>query len=375
VNFRDRIRRLEEERQRRFDELLQSLESEAAPASEPPKQLREKLDLIDYALGELKSGWTARVLPVVIAAAVIGVLVSGLSLWPIRSVGFTLELKTTAISILTAADGVVEDLVLKPPLRVVGFDHIGSPLLTSQAEQPRAAVIRTDRARLTSAAVPAGASLDLETHTDALAMTVQGPRGEFVDEFEISGASAVLPGASVGAGRAPLMAGNFATPETVIFRTAAGETLPKGQPASLTVYASGAVGRSEISGIAPNSLRFLQRRAGLAAQSPFVSSIVSGEVRVVATGARYELGPEDVLEIDGVKAERLEIGIADQLTIRAAGSARALHLRTGSFERSLAPSVLEFAASNHRLALIWSGAVFLWGLLWSSGRLLTGRRT
>ena len=127
--IRDRIRRLRDERQRRLDELLRSLESEAAPAAEPPKQLREKLDLIDYALGELKSGWAARVMPVVIAATVIGVLLSVLSLWPIRSVAFTLELKATAISMVTAAEGVVEDLVLKPPLRVVGFDHMAADVV------------------------------------------------------------------------------------------------------------------------------------------------------------------------------------------------------------------------------------------------------
>ena len=375
MSLRDRIRRLRQERQRRLEELLRSLESPPSAPSHAPKQLKDEVDLIDYALGELTSGWAARAMPVVIAAAVIGILVSILSLWPMRSVAFTLELKASAMSIVAAADGVVADLVLKPPLRVVGFDHIESPRLTGSAEPVRAAVIRADQARLTSAAVPADASLDLEVHSDALSMTVQGSRGEFVDELEVSGASSVLPGASVGQARAPLIAGNFATPETVIFRAAAGEGLPKGRPGSLTLYASGAVGRNEITGIAPKSLRFLQRRAGLASQSPFVSSIVSGELRVVATGARYPLGPEDVLEIDGVQAERLEIAVADQLTVQAAGSARGLHLRTGSFDRSLAPSVLEFAASNHRLALVWSGAVFLWGLLWSAGRLMGGRRS
>jgi hypothetical protein len=375
VSIRDRIRRLREERQRRLDELLRSLESHASPPLQPPKQLREEVDLIDYALGELRSGWTARAMPVVVAAAVIGVLVSGLSLWPIRSVAFTLELKASAISLVTAADGVVQDLVLKPPLRLVGFDHIESPLLTSQAWQPRAAVIRTDRAWLTSATVPAGASLDLEVQADSLALTVQGSRGQLVDELEISGASAILPGTSVGEARAPLITGSFTTPETVIFRTAAGDAQSKGQPVSLTLYSSGVAGQSGVTGIAPQSLRFLQRRVGLRAQNPFVSSIVSGELRVVATGAHYVLGPEDVLEIDGTKAERLEIAITDQLTVHASGTARGLHLRTGSFDRSLAPSVLEFAASNHRLALIWSGVVFLWGLLWSAGRLMGARRT
>jgi hypothetical protein len=375
VTIRDRIRRLTQERQRRLDELLRSLESRALPPSQPLKQLKEDVDLVDYALGELRSGWSTRAMPLVIAAAVIGVLVTVLSLWPISSVAFTLELKASAISVVAAADGVVQDLLLKPPLRFVGFDHIESPLLTSQVGQPRTAVIHTDRAWLTSAAVPAGASLDLEVQGGGLAMTVQGSRVRLVDELEISGASSVLPGTSVGEARAPLLAGSFATPETVIFRTAAVDALPKGQPVSLTVYSSGVSGQSEITGIAPQSLRFLRRRAGLTAQNPFVSSIVSGELRVVATGARYELGPEDVLEINGTKAERLEIAITDQLTVHASGTARALHLRTGSFDRSLAPSVLEFAASNHRLALIWSGVVFLWGLLWSAGRLVAGRRT
>jgi hypothetical protein len=375
VTLRDRIRTLRQERQRRLDELVRALGSHAAPPSPQPKQLKEEVDLIDYTLGELRSGWAWRAMPVVIAAAVIGALVSILSLWPIRSVDFTLELKASAVSLVAAAGGVVQDLLLKPPLRFVGFDHVESPLLTGLSGQPRAAVIRTERAWLTSATVPAGASLDLEVHADELTMSVQGLRGALVDELEISGASAVLPGTSVDGAHTPLIAGTFTTPETVIFRTDAGDAPPKGQPVSLTVYSSGATGQSEITGIAPKSLRFLQRRPGLAAQNPFVSSILSGELRVVATGVRYELGPEDVLEIEGTRAERLEIAVAEQLTVRGAGTARSLHLRTGSFDRSLAPSVLEYAASNHRLTLIWSGAVFLWGLLWSAGRVLGGRRT
>jgi hypothetical protein len=375
VPTHDPIRKLKEERQRRLGELLRSLESDAAARSQPPQQLKEKLDLIDYALGELRSGWRARVMPVAIAALVIGLVVSALSLWPVRTVPFTLELKTNAISIVAAADGVVEDLVLKPPLRVVGFEHIESPLLKNLGEQPRAAVVHADHARLTSATLPAGASLELEARADLLTVTVQGVSGQLSDQLEVSGVSAVMSGASVAGARALLIAGNFATPETVIFRAAAGNAAPKGVPGSLTVYSSGAVGQSEITAIAPRSLRFLQRRAALATQNPFVSSIVSGELRVVATGARYLLGPEDVLEIDGVNAERLEIAISDLLTVHAAGSARELQLRTGPFNRSLAPSVLEFAASNHRLALIWSGAVFLWGLLWSAGRLMAARRS
>ena len=82
-----------------------------------------------------------------------------------------------------------------------------------------------------------------------------------------------------------------------------------------------------------------------------------------ATGDEVRLGNGDRLEIAGLELERFELVAGESVGVRMAGSARVLSTRTGEFERSLKPSLLEFVARHHTIGLFWSAALMLWGVL------------
>ena len=60
------------------------------------------------------------------------------------------------------------------------------------------------------------------------------------------------------------------------------------------------------------------------------------------------------------------------LRLKMSGSARRLSTRSGGFERSLKPSLLEHAARHQRVELFWSAGLILWGLMRGLQRLAAG---
>ena len=375
MRLSDRIRALQQARQRHLDELVRLIESDGTDATQPPDQIKSKIGDINFALRELSSGWKRRARSLGAAAMAVGLIVSALAVWPMHSVAFTLNLAASVVDVLSASDGTVEDLALKPPVRIVGLDQIESGLLPDSAVRPpfKAALIVAERVHLTSATVPANSSLELESRTGSFSLSVQSPQGGFTDELEIAGTNSVVRGESAADGSGPLIQGDFKTAESVVFHSNPAQQQGTNKPPiALALHSGGIAAPGQILGVVPTSLRFIERRRAVGKQSPFKTSVLSGELTIVSTGAKYGLGPDDTVELNGFKSDRFEMSVSDHVEIRASGTATGLHLSTGSFERSITPSFLEFASTNHRLALLWGSGVFLWGFLWSAWRLVKG---
>jgi hypothetical protein len=116
-------------------------------------------------------------------------------------------------------------------------------------------------------------------------------------------------------------------------------------------------------GLKPVALRFVERRQGSGAGAEVVSSLIDARITLPATGAEVKLGVGDRLELEGLVLERCELSLGSALKLQLAGSARRLETRSGAFERSLKPSVLEFVARHHLIGLLWGSAGFFWGVL------------
>jgi hypothetical protein len=372
MRLTERIKALQLARQRHMDELVRLVETDAPV---PLDQIKQKIDNINFALRELSSGWKLRARSLGAAAMGVGLIVSALAVWPMHSTAFTLNLTANVVDIVSGSDGTVDDLILKSPVRVIGLDEIESGLLPDSAARPpfKAAVVVADRVRLTSAAVPSNSLLELESRAGLFSLSVQSPRGGFTDELEIGGTNSVLRGESAAAGSGPLIHGDFSTAESLLFHSDPARALGVNKaPISLAVHSAGIAAPGRVLGVVPTSLRFVERQRVVGKQSPFKTSILGGELTIVSTGVKYALGPDDTVELTGIKSNRFEMSISDRVEIQASGTATGLHLSTGSFERSITPSVLEFASTNHRLALVWGGVVFLWGFIWSAWRLIRG---
>lgn len=375
MRLTDRIRALKQARERDLEEFIRLLESDAPDAAKPLDQIRSRIENFNFALRELSSGWRLRARSLATAAMGVGLVVSVLSVWPMHSVAFTLNLTATAVDVVSAVDGTVEDLTLNPPVRVAGLDQIESGLLPNSAVRPpfKVAVIMAVLVRLTSATVPANASLEMESRARSFSLSVESPQGGFTDELEIVGTNSVLRGESASDGAGVLIHGDFKTAESVVFHSNRVEKqVTNTPPIVLALHSDGIATPGRIVGLVPKSLRFIERKRAVGKQSPFKTSVLNGELTVPSTGAKYTLGPDDTLELTGIESDRFEISISDHVAIRASGTAKGLHLSIGTFERSITPSVLEFASTNHGLALLWGAVVFLWGFIWSAWRLMKG---
>src|SRR5262249_47248409 len=153
----------------------------------------------------------------------------------------------------------------------------------------------------------ANSTLMIKSGPRWFSLAVQSAAGGFADQMELVGPHVSIRGSS--ASETPSwITGNFPKdePESVIFRTAdVSGPQPGSFPVSLVVLSQGLSGAVQISGIQPQSLRFIERRAGGASdQSPFTSSLIAGELTVVPTGSKLSLGPTDMLELTGIRAER-----------------------------------------------------------------------
>jgi hypothetical protein len=93
-----------------------------------------------------------------------------------------------------------------------------------------------------------------------------------------------------------------------------------------------------------------------------VSSLRQGVLRLPATGRELHLLAGSGIELDGLRLEQAELSLGDRVTLKLSGSARRLVVDNGGFEQSMKPSLLDYAAHNHTLGLLWSAAGLLWGI-------------
>ena len=371
----DRIVALKALRERYVEDFVRALESKDLDAEKAREQVKARIDSINYVLKELSASWTARARQLGIVAMIVGVIVTVLAVWPMHSVPFTLKVFASAVDLTSGANGAVEEISLRPPVRVAGMNRVESGLLENSSRSTHGgALILAGGVRLTSASLPENSVLTLASGARSFSLTTQGAGRGLADQLEVSGANVSIRDESAPEAVPAWIHGDFeAVAEPVIFYR---DPTPAGRgPAplsSLILRAAGVAAPAQIVGLTPTSLRFVERTSAAGNKSPFKTSVLSGELTIVSTGSRYALSPDDTVELSGIRSDRCDVSISDRLEIQASGSATGLRIVRSGFERSVKPSVLEFASSNHRLAALWGGVVFLWGLLWSTWRLLKG---
>ncbi len=92
----------------------------------------------------------------------------------------------------------------------------------------------------------------------------------------------------------------------------------------------------------------------------------------LATGDTIALTSLDRLSMEGVRGHVSEIRFADGLDLDFVGEVGRIEVGPLGFEANLSPTLLEYLYHNSRAALLLSGLVFSWGLLWGTRRLLMG---
>jgi len=351
--------------------LTQRVADGDAPLAEL-RELQERLRLVDAALAEGVAPRTRRWQVVLWPVLVVATLASLAAAIPVPSVPFALELQARAVSLQLDAAGELGSQPIDGELRVEGFTRLESPAaalarLAAESSPDRIAV-SAPHLSLRRVVYPPASVLHVEAGPQ-VHLSLHAARSPVVVEIEFAGAT------SWHFGDAASRRSNK-HPHAEWVRLIAGDAAaPARRPPPLDLWLARAEGRSYAwSGLRPVALQFVERRAAADAEAVVASSLEQARITLPATGAEVRLAGGDRLEIAGLELERFELVAGDSVGVKLSGSARTMTTRTGDFERSLKPSLLEYVARHHTIGLFWSAALLLWGILgWLRKQLDAGK--
>jgi hypothetical protein len=342
-------------------------ERAADPAAALPelRELHERLRLIDAGLAACpapppRRRWPPVIWPLLAVAA----LVSLAAALPVRSVPFTIELQAHAATLLLDGAGELGAQPVDTELRIEGQSRLESPArVIARAAADSGAdrlLLRASQLTLRRVAWPAGSTLVVRSGPQ-VQLTIDSPRPPLTAEVEFAGSASWRVGE---AALSPALAFDHAE----WLRASSGDAAqPARRPPPLELWLGRAAGKSYTwNGLRPVALQFVERRAGdggSGGNAVLASSLEQARITLPATGGEVKLGAGDRLEIAGLVLERFELAVGDSVGIKLSGTARVLATRTGDFERSLKPSLLEFVARHHTVGLFWSAALMLWGAI------------
>jgi hypothetical protein len=310
---------------------------------------RDRIAMVDTALAAQTphgSRWRGPALALLAVAA--GVSVA--ALWPMPRVSFVVELEAGAAQLRMREAGTLGPQGLEGMLRAEGFDRIesGDPAWRRRAEANGASPLGLTAEGLSLRRIrfPAGATLGFEGDARTVRLSIEGAPS--AARFELSGAT------SSSLGGAPREANRYAVAEWV-------ELTSTSAPGALW-FDRRADRRYVWRGLQPAALRLVERQPDADGQVRVGSALRRAVVRLPATGRELTLGSASGLELDGLQLEQSELALGEQVGMKLSGSAQRFVVSTGGFSESLKPSLLEYAARNHTLELLWSAAGVLWGV-------------
>jgi hypothetical protein len=103
------------------------------------------------------------------------------------------------------------------------------------------------------------------------------------------------------------------------------------------------------------------------------SSILSGNIEVVATGRRRPLRRGDEVELGELDGELWLTPADGALEVSFGGTTNRLVARSGSRRHDLRPSLAEVISKDRNVAFLWSALVLLVGTLWTVRRVVRER--
>lgn len=325
------------------------------------RELRERLQLIEAGVAARAAPPPRRVPAALWPALAVAALVSITAAVPVRSVPFTLEAKAHAVGLQLDAAGDLGPQPVDGELRVEGQTRLESPAaaLTRDAAASGSSPLwlRAPQLMLRGVHYPAASTLVVRAGPP-VQLTLDAARPVLGADIELSGAARWRLGDANASGSA-----DFAHAEWV--RATAGDAArPAQRPPPLDLWLGLAPGKTfSWAHLRPAALQFVERRASAAGEAIVASSLEQARLALPVTASEVRLGPGDRLEVAGLELERFEMVAGDSITVTLSGTARVLRTRTGDFERSLKPSLLEYIARHHTVSMFWSAALFLWGAI------------
>ncbi|NEU08449.1 hypothetical protein GZH53_09025 [Flavihumibacter sp. R14] len=121
-----------------------------------------------------------------------------------------------------------------------------------------------------------------------------------------------------------------------------------------------------------SDIRFWEE--SLPASGKFLSSIVSGSVKVLEIDREVELQQGDWLLFDDLRLNRIQLAkTGSHLTVHLEGDVAKASVGSEMFQRVLNPTIIEYLYYAKSFAFFWSSMIFIWSLLWSFKNTLFNR--
>lgn len=351
--------------QRTRADVARGLAERAAEPGAPLDELRalqERLQLVDAALAaEPTAPAPRRWPPALWPALAVAVLLSVGAAVPVRSVPFTLQAKAHAVALQLDAAGDLGPQPVEGELRIEGQTLLASPAPALRQDVERLGSsplwLHAPQLLLRGVRHPAASTLTVRAGAP-VQLTLDAPRPVLRADIEFSGAARWRVGEAGAATSA-----SFAQAEWL--QASAGDAAhPTQRPAPLDLWLGLAPDKSlSWTTLRPSALQFVERRASASGEGVVASSLEQAQLVLPVTASELKLGPGDRIELAGLELESFALSAGESITVQLSGTARVLRTRTGDFERSLKPSLLEFIARHHALGMFWSTALFLWGAI------------
>ncbi len=321
--------------------------------------LQERLRLLDLAIADPQDARRRARRATWLAMVVVAAVLSLGALIPVPSVPFSLDAEAGAVRLHMAAAGVLGPQHVQGELRVDGYTTLDSPDpgLTGQAGAHAAGRLAIGAAtfNLRRVGYPAGADIDLAGGAQTATMTIHSQRAPVTVDLEFSGRTTTRFGQG---GKGQQADYPFAERLRVLAAAAAGA------PPPLTVTLDRpAQAEYGWTSLRPQEVRFVERLLKEGNESEILSSLKKAHLVLRASASEVTLGDGEDLELGGLDLQRCDVLLGPMVKVKMAGTARILLTRTGRFERSLKPSLLEYAARHSTVALLWSAALMLWGIV------------
>jgi hypothetical protein len=331
-------------------------------------ELQERLRLLDLAIADPQDARRRARRATWLALVVVAAVLSLGALIPVPSVPFSLDAEAGAVRLHMAAAGALGPQNVPGELRIDGYTALDSP--DPGLKGPPGAhaagrlAIGAATLNLRRVSYPAGADIDLAGGAQTATLTVQSPRAPVAVDLEFSGRTTTRFGQGDNRQQA-----DFPFAERLHVLAAAAAGAPPPLTVTLDRPSQAEYGWTSLR---PQAVRFVERLLKEGNEVAFLSSLRKAHVVLRASAAEVTLGEGEDLELGGLDLERCDVLLGPVVKVKMAGTARSLRTRTGHFERSLKPSLLEYAARHSTVALLWSAALMLWGIVRWLQRLADG---
>lgn len=344
-------------------ELAQRFAGRAREPDAPLPELRdmqERLRLLDAAIADPQRGERRRRRATWLALVAVAAVLSLGALIPMPRVPFSLDAEAGAVRLHMAAAGALGPQNVPGELRVDGYTALESPdtdlMRQAGAQAAGRLAIGAATLNLRRVSYPAGADIELAAGAKTATLMLHSRQAPVPVDLEFSGRTTMRFGQADQAWQADYP---YAERLRVLAAGAA-----SGAPPPLTVtLARAAQTAYGWTSLRPQQVRFVERILKEGNEVEILSSLRKARVVLQASAADVTLAEGEDLELGGLDLQRCEVLLGPVVRVKMAGTARSLLARTGHFERSLKPSLLEYAARHQTVALLWSAALMLWGIV------------